>query len=406
MHTLVDSLLFEFINKYGFGSVFAQCQVVAEQAEESDRYASVSYEGLRLTFNVPVMQELNSIERRYVVAHELGHILHGHVKPLAKLYNYPIPGTDSLWDFAAETVADVVAHISFDLPWSDMSNQYKSWLKKNADCLTSEVYKKLQEMYREWLSCSPKIAKSDKSVSAFLETFGRPVGGRDIVVEVAGNSTTSWDAVRLVDLIKDAIETGRMVGSCAGLKRLCETHRKIFAINWRDKLTNWITSAMMVDYDWSRYSKRFLSRRLYLPDLGGTYLRLLIAVDGSGSVNEALFEKFISVVRSVAFLADVVDITLIVVSVQITDVKKYSKDDLLYMTIRLCRDRGGTQFDPIWSFARENQFDRIIIITDGACWFDPKQMQQFDVLWVLLRRSSWCNPDIPECQRLYLENGD
>jgi predicted metal-dependent peptidase len=79
----------------------------------------------------------------------------------------------------------------------------------------------------------------------------------------------------------------------AGLKRIFRDLLEP-TINWRDALYKYITASRT---DFEGYDRRFIHNGMYLDDLGGGRIRVVIFMDTSGSVDEELLGEFVTELR-------------------------------------------------------------------------------------------------------------
>ena len=72
-------------------------------------------------------------------------------------------------------------------------------------------------------------------------------------------------------------------------------------VNWKEQLRSFMTSRAKRDYSWSRPAKRHLPHGVYLPSITGNEIgHVAIAIDTSGSVDDATLQRFASEVNDIA----------------------------------------------------------------------------------------------------------
>lgn len=79
----------------------------------------------------------------------------------------------------------------------------------------------------------------------------------------------------------------------AGLKRIFNELLEP-TINWRDALYKYITASRN---DFENYDRRFIHSGMYLDDLGGGRIHVMVFMDTSGSVDEEILSEFIAELR-------------------------------------------------------------------------------------------------------------
>jgi predicted metal-dependent peptidase len=78
------------------------------------------------------------------------------------------------------------------------------------------------------------------------------------------------------------------------------------AVDWRDLLREFVTRTARNDYDWSRPNRRHAADGLYLPSLRSDELRpLVIAIDTSGSIDQATLDQFAAELEQIIDLAPI-----------------------------------------------------------------------------------------------------
>lgn len=110
-------------------------------------------------------------------------------------------------------------------------------------------------------------------------------------------------------------------------------------------------------------------------------VKLLVAIDTSGSVSEAEFIEMRNEILALHSLLS--DITVIYCDSQIANIEKLTQHSKLPDKMW---GRGGTSFDPPFQWAIENSFKPDIIIygTDGYCTMPPAHLRiKVPVLWLV-----------------------
>lgn len=164
-------------------------------------------------------------------------------------------------------------------------------------------------------------------------------------------------------LVKDAIAQlgGKDPGNVPGeLRRLIDEIRKV-RHNWRRELTLFAQSVLQDDREssWRRYN-----RRLGAASPGHTKkyrARILIAVDNSGSINGPIYNLFMS---HIAVLSEILEEVMVIGCDTRINFQRAIKGGKIPDDMDLSSG-GGTCFQPPFDFARENDFDGLIYLSDG-----------------------------------------
>ena len=162
------------------------------------------------------------------------------------------------------------------------------------------------------------------------------------------------------DALSDAITIGMSSGKLPkSLERLWDDMHKP-SIDWKELLILHLQKAAgKDDYNWSRPSRRGLSRGDILPSLSGSDLKpIAICVDTSGSISQTMLSRAIDIVRSA--------IEHTCCTVYYADAEVHHRDYLLrddFYTPRHCGGGGGTSFGPALAEAEQSAASAIVYIS-------------------------------------------
>ena len=151
-------------------------------------------------------------------------------------------------------------------------------------------------------------------------------------------------------------------------------------IDWRDELKAALDRYFRDDYILIPPNKKFLSQGIYLPSTISQTFRLVIAIDSSGSVDEALLSQFLSEVNFLMSLVYHYQIELIVCDEKIHSHKTFYSGESLEVDIK---GGSGTSFRPVFEFV-ESAFDDVKLLlyfTDLEGKF-PLDEPNYSVKWV------------------------
>jgi len=132
--------------------------------------------------------------------------------------------------------------------------------------------------------------------------------------------------------------------------------------------------------DW-RDNMKYLYRGIYLPSLSSDLLRIVIAVDTSGSVDETLLTTFLGEVNSIMQSYPNYEIDLITADAKIQSHKVFLPGESLDYEVN---GGGGTDFRPVFEYIDQqiNYPTLLLYFTDGMGTF-PKIEPSYDVMWVM-----------------------
>ncbi len=168
-------------------------------------------------------------------------------------------------------------------------------------------------------------------------------------------------------------------------------------INWRDELRKYLDHFRKDDYRFFPPNKRYIHQGIALPSLTSELLKIIVAIDTSGSINEELLGKFFAEFEAIMQSFSNYEIELIACDSKIQYHQTfYPGDTLAYQT----KGGGGTDFRPVFEFV-EKEIDNpslLIYFTDANGRF-PKIEPSFDTLWVLSEKS-----EVPFGEILFIKN--
>ncbi|BAF72455.1 vWA domain-containing protein [Sulfurovum sp. NBC37-1] len=152
-------------------------------------------------------------------------------------------------------------------------------------------------------------------------------------------------------------------------------------VDWREMLYRYIASYAKSSYSFVPPNMKYLYRGIYLPSLSSDLLRIIIAVDTSGSVDEVLLGTFLGEVNSVMQSYPNYEIDLITADAKIQSHRVFLPGESLEYKVS---GGGGTDFRPVFEYI-DNYIDYptlLLYFTDGMGTF-PQTAPGYDVLWVM-----------------------
>ena len=152
-------------------------------------------------------------------------------------------------------------------------------------------------------------------------------------------------------------------------------------VDWREMLYRYIASYAKSSLSFMPPNMKYLYRGIYLPSLSSDLLRIVIAIDSSGSVDEKLLGLFLGEVESITQQYPNFEIDLITADAKIQSHEVFLPGESLVYEIR---GGGGTDFRPVFEYI-DRHIDHptlLIYFTDGLGTF-PSDEPNYDLLWVM-----------------------
>ncbi len=185
----------------------------------------------------------------------------------------------------------------------------------------------------------------------------------------------------IIDLNEQLLNKAKLQGDLPlGIEILVP---KIFegTISWRDELYDVIEQSVKFDYSLFPSNKRYISQGIALPSLSGTKVKLVVAIDSSGSINAKQLSSFLSEVESIMSSFANYEIDLLIADAKVHEHHILYAGDKLSHAIK---GGGGTNFENTFIYIEENILDVTLLLyfTDGFGKF-PQEEPSFETIWVL-----------------------
>jgi len=155
-------------------------------------------------------------------------------------------------------------------------------------------------------------------------------------------------------------------------------------IDWRDELHKYLDHFRKDDYRFFPPNKRYIHQGIALPSLGSELLKIIVAIDTSGSIDKELLGKFFAEFEAIMHSFSNYEIELIACDSKIQYHQTfYPGDNLVHKT----KGGGATDFRPVFEYIERNIDNPSLLIyfTDAQGIF-PKQKPFFDTLWVIPKK--------------------
>ncbi len=170
----------------------------------------------------------------------------------------------------------------------------------------------------------------------------------------------------------------------SGLNRLAQKI-KLNEIDWRFELYNAINRHMRNNYAFMPPNKKHLHRGFVLPSLTSDTLSLAVAIDTSGSINDALLGAFMEEFKTIMQNFPAVQIELIIADAKVHAHYTFQGGEKMDFALK---GGGGTDYRPVFEYIDANlpMNTMLLYFTDGDGWF-PKFSPSYEVLWALSRKA-------------------
>ena len=195
---------------------------------------------------------------------------------------------------------------------------------------------------------------------------------------VDGDSNSIEEEERIKEITVQAIKYAEKAGKMPGNVKRRITEMLKPKISWERLLANWMDSKTKDDYSWLSRNNRILD--YYFPALEDESLgKIGIAIDSSGSINQNLFNRFLTEINGLRCKYKF-DTVIIDVDTKVNGVGKFNKNQKVKLDVR---GGGGTAFKPAFDFFKDKNIIGMIYFTDMYA-YDLQELKRprYDVLWM------------------------
>lgn len=377
--------------------------------EQSDNIESFLSDGVCLQYNDEYFDSVDAEEIEFVLANGAMHAVLGHAKRTNSRHDW-------LWQLATDyTVNAILVNNGLQLP------PRANYQERFKGMYAEEVYETLRlEIINEELGGNESLkeqaqGKQDKSSNNRVSQESAAASDDEnknndklresITSKSTNRQNPSQNKRKFQDMPPDEPREENPNKNKESLKQeLKEQFEQIFQklnrqgslpkdlefvvpehfshkIHWREQLYRYIASYAKSSYTFMPPNMKYLYRGIFLPSLGSDLLRIVVAIDTSGSVDELLLGRFLSEVDAIMESYPNYEIDLITADAQIQSHRVFLPGEPLEYK---ASGRGGTDFRAVFDYM-ETSIDYpalLLYFTDGHGIF-PQREAPFDVLWVM-----------------------
>lgn len=339
------------------------------------RVPTACTDGINVFVNAHFAAQCSSALRRFVMGHELYHVLLAHFMRQF--------GRDRLcWNLAVD------AEANYRLMQDGLS------MPSDAVFYPAQAGRNAETIY-QWLLKHPR-PEMDVPFDLHGDELFAPAtmdGGNKVLVvdpdfaplrvdtDMARQITQHWQEI----VLQESQQTTS--GSIpSGMELIVKKIAKP-RLDWRTALHDFFQHRSGGTLTWNRLNRRYLAQGLYLPGRQSKTLTLMLAIDTSGSTHRQL-TVFIAELQSLLSSAEYVELHLIECDANIQrervinhvqELKEIGSGDGHELTLR---GGGGTDFRPVFERANDVTPECLLFFTDGY-GRTPKTAPNFPVLWVI-----------------------
>jgi predicted metal-dependent peptidase len=195
------------------------------------------------------------------------------------------------------------------------------------------------------------------------------------------SDTNEYDENPIDDIHQQLLNKAKLQGDLPLGIKILVPKLQTELISWEDELYTVIENSVKFDYKLLPPNKRYITQGIALPSLSGEKIKIVIAIDSSGSINQNLLNRFLNEVEAVMNTFSSFEIDLLIADAKVHQHHILYPGDEIEYTIK---GGGGTNFENTFLYVDEN-IDTITLFlyfTDGLGKF-PIDEPNYDVIWVL-----------------------
>ncbi|MFX0065703.1 MAG: VWA-like domain-containing protein [Candidatus Hermodarchaeota archaeon] len=332
--------------------------------EENKEIKRVTTDGQTLFYNPAYIKELDFEELKTVIAQIILYIALDHIERRGDR-------DPQRWDVATDfAVNPILLQSGFKLPEGSL-------IEENFEDLEAEaIYDLLTD---DLLSRGRPLAEISRDTGAIPTTLADLIDEEESITQ----PLRDYDLKRV---IIQALQVAKKQGNVPlGLERRLGSILNP-DLPWEQLLTQYIYSSFKDDWRWIP-NRRFIPLGITLPSTYSESLRLVVAIDTSGSVSDIQLNWFLAEIKGIIATLRQYEILIFGCDAAIQDIYRFETGDSLEGIKFTLRGKGGTDFRPIFDYIEEEQFmpDCLVYFTDAYGTF-PEMEPTYPVIWVVSSR--------------------
>ena len=352
-----------------FGNLATRLKLV-----NADEWCSTAAtDGRNFYYNSRFIKMLQPKELEFLFGHEVLHVVYDH-------FGRRMSRDAQLWNVANDYA------VNGDLVRHRVGEKITS-----VPCLFATKYDGMssEEIYNHLFENAEKININqliDRLLDDHLDGEGEGEGDKD---GKGRPKLTDEERQQIRDEIKEAVLSAAQASDAgnipAGVKRIIQnlTEPKM---DWRELLRMQMESTIKSDYTWMRASRKGWHMDAVMPGLkNDEMIDICVMLDASGSIDESMLKDFLSEVQGIMNQFGQFRIHIATFDTDVYNSRTYDSENMETMLDYEVSGGGGTDFDCIFSYLKENNIEpkRLIVFTDGypfGSWGDENYA---DTLWIL-----------------------
>ncbi|MBU0721346.1 hypothetical protein KJ877_08385 [bacterium] len=342
--------------------------------EGSEKVGAYASNGVRFLYNPDFMSRRTLDEVMFILTNcVMHHVLSHQQRRLNR--------QGSLWQLATDYAINNLLHKNgLNIPQgANYNEEFEDMFAEEIyELLKNEYFADLDDAFNDNATPNENLVPNAGDENAQDEKAFSNI--EDIENELDPKTESEWDYAASVS--QELAQ--RKSAMPSGLERLA---KKMTAndIDWKFELYNAINRHMRNNYAFMPPNKKHLYRGFVLPSLASDTLSLCVAVDTSGSIDDALLGAFMAEFKTIMQNFPSVKIELIIADAKVHGHYTFVGGEKMDFPLK---GGGGTDYRPVFEYIDANlpMNTMLLYFTDGDGWF-PKYPPSYEVLWALSRKA-------------------
>jgi len=307
-------------------------------------------------YNNKFIEMISDDELKTILCHEAMHCALIHLTRLG--------GRDmKIWNYATDlAVNTLLMSNNFTFPQGKLKPilpEYDNTYKINKKLIT-DVDKKTAEMiYNEMYDMADKLPEQKFDIHIFSDK------GKDGKGKGKSFANGVGDGDKWKQILTEAAYFAKSKGNLSGnMERMIE---KILnkKLNWKQLLYRYITNEAQHDFTYARPSRKFISTGVYFPSTARENIKIMAAIDTSGSINSKELGLFLGEIYKITKSLPNMELEVLFHDTEISSRSKFTRANLHKVVNLKATGGGGTSHTEVFDYAKKEKPNILICFTDG-----------------------------------------
>lgn len=357
-----------------FGNLATRLRLV-----NADEWCSTAAtDGRHFYYNTRFVKMLSPKELEFLFGHEVLHVIYDHFGRRGNR-------DPQLWNVANDFCVN-----------ADLKKHRVGDFITSVPCLYDSKYEGMssEEVYDDLYENAEKINLDDlidKVIDEHMDGEDQDAGNGDQQSKSGKRPKpmSAEERAQLRDEIKEAMISAAQAGGAgsvpAGVKRMIDSMTEP-KLNWREFLRLKLESTIKSDFTWMRASRKGWHMDAIMPGMkNDEQINVVIMNDASGSISDSMLKDFIGECQGIMDQFGSFRIHMATFDTEVYNVKTFDSDNLDSMMDYEISGGGGTDFDCIFRYLRDNEIEpeQLIVFTDGYPFGSWGDEHYCDTLWII-----------------------